>query len=129
MTTLGGELFTKKPCRYGWPIRSRAGGILDRHYVIRIDSGDRFFRRETGLAQIGQCGAMHALCGEGYFAASPSKRVSHADALGFEIFLVVRICGQGNGELLDDFQAVAIETDDFLGIVGEQADAAHAEIA
>jgi len=53
----------------------------------------------------------------------------HAGAFGFEVFFVVGVRGQADGELLDDFEAVAFEADDFFGVVGEQADAAQAEIA
>ena len=32
------------------------------------------------------------------------------------------------GKLLGDFEAVAVEADDFLGVVGEEADFAHPEV-
>ena len=40
----------------------------------------------------------------------------------------MNIGGEGEGKLFGDFQAVAFEADDFLGVVGEELDAADAEV-
>jgi hypothetical protein len=57
-----------------------------------------------------------------------SERVTHPQALGFQILFVVRIGGQGNGQLLDDLQAITFQADDFFRVVRQQADPAHSEI-
>ncbi len=54
--------------------------------------------------------------------------MAHPGFFGFEVFLVVGIGGEGDGELLDDFESVSCEADDFFGVVGEEADAADAEV-
>ena len=58
-----------------------------------------------------------------------SQRVAHPRPLGFEVFLIVRIGGQAERELLDDFEAIAFEADDFLGVVRQQPHLADAEVA
>ena len=46
-----------------------------------------------------------------------SQRVSHARALGFEVFLVVGVRFAANRHLLHHFQAVTFQPDNFLRIV------------
>tara|TARA_B110000467_G_C18128675_1_gene372050 strand:- start:10 stop:216 length:207 start_codon:yes stop_codon:yes gene_type:complete len=52
--------------------------------------------------------------------------MAHSGSLRLEVFLVVRIGREANGDFLYDFKAVAFESDDFFGIVGEEADLANA---
>ena len=54
--------------------------------------------------------------------------VAHPVALGFEVFFVVGVGGEGDGDLLDDFEAVAAEADDFFRVVGEEAHFSDAEV-
>ena len=54
--------------------------------------------------------------------------MSHPQTLCIQILLVVDVCGEGKRELLCDFEAVAFESDDFFGVVGEELDAADAEV-
>lgn len=54
--------------------------------------------------------------------------MAHAGALGLEVFLVVRIGGEPDGDLFYDFEAVALEANDLFGVVGKQADFPDAEI-
>ena len=48
--------------------------------------------------------------------------------LGLEIFLVVRIRGHANRDLLHHLQTITFQADHFFGIVGQEAELAHAEI-
>ena len=48
--------------------------------------------------------------------------------LGREIFLVVRIRGRANRDLLHHLQTITFQPDHFFGIVGQEAELAHAEI-
>ena len=52
----------------------------------------------------------------------------HAVPLGFQIAGVIGIGGNGDGNPAGNFNAVSLQTHQLLGIVGEQADAAHAKI-
>ena len=54
--------------------------------------------------------------------------VSHFVFFGLEIFFVVRVDLGGDGDLFDDFKAVAIESNHFFGVVGEEADFSEAEV-
>src|SRR5829696_6111923 len=47
---------------------------------------------------------------------------------GLEIFRVVRVWPDANGNLFNDFQAITFETDNFFGIIGEKANGFEAEI-
>lgn len=49
-------------------------------------------------------------------------------AFGFEVFFVVAVGFDADGDLLGDFEAVAFEADDFFGVVGEEADFVEAKI-
>ena len=55
--------------------------------------------------------------------------MSHLLALGFQVARVVRIGLHANRHLLDDFQAVAFQPDQFFRIVRQQPDGFQAEIA
>ena len=57
-----------------------------------------------------------------------SKEMPHLHALGFKILRVVRIGFAPDRHLLDHLHAVAFEADDFLGIVGQETELAHAEV-
>ena len=54
--------------------------------------------------------------------------VSHFGFFGLEVFFVVRVGLRGDGDLFDDFEAVAVESDNFFGVVGEEADFLEAEV-
>jgi hypothetical protein len=54
--------------------------------------------------------------------------VPHLGLLGVEVLLVVLVRGELDGTLLHNVQLVPLQTDDFLRVVGHQADAADAEI-
>ena len=54
--------------------------------------------------------------------------MSHSCPLGFEVFLVVGIRGKSYRDLLNDFQSVSFQANDFLGIVGQKADFSHSQI-
>jgi len=47
---------------------------------------------------------------------------------GLEIFLVMRIGFRADRHLLDHFQAVTLETDNFFRIIGQKAKLTHTEI-
>lgn len=47
--------------------------------------------------------------------------VAHALSLGIQIVLVIIVSGDADGHLLFNAEAVAGETHDFAGVVGEQA--------
>lgn len=47
---------------------------------------------------------------------------------GFEVFGVVGVGFDADGDLLGDFEAVTFEADEFAGIVGEEANFFEAEI-
>lgn len=57
-----------------------------------------------------------------------SDRMTHLIAFGFHVFFVVRIAIDADGELFDDAEAVAFESDDFFRIVGEQTNFFQAEV-
>jgi hypothetical protein len=63
----------------------------------------------------------------GEYAVSPpgplSQHVSHAVFFGVEVATVVVAGAHDDGDAAGDLDAVAFETDDLLGIVGEEADA------
>src|SRR4051812_32235616 len=61
-------------------------------------------------------------------SAARLKQVAHLDPLGLEILLVMRIRGAANRDLLDHLNAVAFEADDFLWVVGEKTEFAHAKV-
>lgn len=88
----------------------------DSHISWAATLAERRYRRFLGVEEAG------------WEARGPLEGVAHADALGFEVSLVVGIGGEGDGELLGDFEAVAFEADDFFGVVGHQADFPDAEV-
>ncbi len=53
----------------------------------------------------------------------------HALFLCFEITQVVRIGSDFDGDVLHDFQAIALESNAFHGIVGHQAHFSHTEMS
>src|SRR3984893_8875933 len=48
--------------------------------------------------------------------------------LGLEIFFVVRVGWSANWHLLDHFQSVTFQANDFLRVVGQKPELAHAEV-
>ena len=52
----------------------------------------------------------------------------HLLALGAEVLPVVAVGAGFDGKLLGDLQAVTFQADDFLGIVGQQADGFQAQV-
>ena len=54
--------------------------------------------------------------------------VPHFGFFGLEVFFVVGIGFREDGNLFNDFKAVAVEPDDFFGIVGKKANFSEAEI-
>jgi hypothetical protein len=54
--------------------------------------------------------------------------VSELGFLGFEVACVVLVGFLFDGDLLDDFEVMAFESDDFSGVVGHEADFADAEV-
>lgn len=57
-----------------------------------------------------------------------SERMAHAEALRFQIFLVVWVGRQADRDLGDDFQSVSFEAHDFFRVIGEELDFADAEV-
>lgn len=57
-----------------------------------------------------------------------SEGVAELAALCFQVTLVVWVGVEAEGELLGDFEAVAVEADDLFGVVGEEADLADSEV-
>lgn len=55
--------------------------------------------------------------------------VSHFGFFGLEVFFVVRVDLRGDGNLFDDFKAVAVKPNDFFGVVGKEANFSKAEIS
>ena len=54
--------------------------------------------------------------------------VSHFGFFGLEVFSVVGVDLRGDGDLFDDFEAVAVESDDLFWVVGEETDFSEAEV-
>ena len=42
--------------------------------------------------------------------------------LGVQIALIMRVCLGADGDLINNLKSISIESHDFLGVVGEQAD-------
>ncbi len=60
--------------------------------------------------------------------AAMSDHVTHFFSLGVQVFFIVRIRGDLDGDLLGDYEAVSLEAHDFFWVVGQQSDAAHTEV-
>lgn len=54
--------------------------------------------------------------------------VTHFGFFGLKVFFVVGVDFSEDGNLFNDFKAVAVESDDFFGIVGKEANFSEAEI-
>src|SRR5437763_8969415 len=62
------------------------------------------------------------------FEIRNSQQVPHLHLFSGEISFVVRIGRAANRHLLDHLNAVTLESDHFLGIVGQETELPHAEI-
>ena len=67
--------------------------------------------------------------GGGYFSwryfLTLLNEVAHFIAFGVQVFFIVLIWGNFNWYLLDDLQAIAVQSDYLLGIVCEQANSTY----
>src|SRR5437879_8942333 len=61
-------------------------------------------------------------------ASSASEQVPHLHFFGFEVPGVIRIGFAANRHLLDHLDAVTLETDNFLRVVGQKTELPNAEI-
>jgi len=48
--------------------------------------------------------------------------------LGVQIALIMRVCLGADGDLINNLKSISIESHDFLGVVGEQADFADPKV-
>src|SRR3954470_30991 len=57
-----------------------------------------------------------------------SHQMAQLIAFGFQVFGVVTVWFDANGDLLDDFQAIAFQAHHFLWVISEEADRFQPEI-
>src|ERR1043166_5414043 len=114
----GSASAAKAPC--ATPRRPKATAVVNRNLFI-ILSGVRSncaFTHNTSTSRDKRQGAF----------GEKSHQMPELFALGIEISGIVRIGLHADGDLLDDFQAVALQPDDFLGIVREQPDRFYPQV-